>query len=132
MSELVVPAVPDEEPLARYVYSKRHVREDRTVKPDAFIPHPYPDLSVTRHLGLDEAEIWKIGADIGVERSASLQGRADVITAEFRRNALEVKPEPVPGNPNHVNVVGWPSDKPSQKNLAQRIVLSAKYLAAPA
>jgi hypothetical protein len=131
MSEPAVPAVTDDEKLARYIYSKRHIREDQTVRPDAFIPHPYPDLSVTRHRELEESLIWKIGVEIGVERSVSLHGRADVTASKLRQHALEVNPEPVPGNPNHANVVGWPSDKPSQKNLAQKIVVDARFLPLP-
>ena len=56
--------VSDEEWLARYILRKDHVRQDGTVKPDPFIPHPHADLSVTRHLGLDEQELWNAGTKV--------------------------------------------------------------------
>ena len=58
-----VPDVAAEELLARYVLQGSHVRNsNQTVKPDAFIPHPYSDLSVTRHLQATADEIWAAGA----------------------------------------------------------------------
>jgi hypothetical protein len=131
MNEPVVPEVADDEKLARYVYSKRHIREDQTVRPDAFIPHPYPDLSVNRHRDQDEPAIWRIGTLIGEERAAPLLGRADVVAGKLRQLTLDVKPAPDPGNPNHANVVGWPIEKPRQKNLAQKIVLDARFFPMP-
>ncbi|MGH7996471.1 MAG: hypothetical protein ACREFX_08980 [Opitutaceae bacterium] len=125
-----VPAVADEEQLARYVYFKGHVRADQTVRPDAFIPHPHLELSVTRHRRLEEAAIWRIGARIGAARSIPLVGRADVLASDFRLQTLTVNPDPIQGNPNHARVAGWPRDKPAQKNLAQRIV--SQYHPAPA
>lgn len=45
-----VPEVGPDEALARFVLHGSHIRRsNQTVKPDAFIPHPYRDLSVTRH-----------------------------------------------------------------------------------
>jgi hypothetical protein len=124
-------AVADDEKLARYLYYKRHIRDDKTVRPDAFIPHPYPDLSVTRHIGLDEAAITAIGTAIGAEREMPLVGRADVVTANLRQQALDVKPEAAPGNPNHANVTGWAGEKPKQKILAQKIAADATFVPGP-
>ena len=67
--------VSDDEVLARFILHKRYVRSDGTLKPDSFIPHPYPDLSVTRHIGLEELSIWAIGEAIAVQQSKSLYGR---------------------------------------------------------
>ena len=53
--------VGDEEWLARFILRKEHVRPDGTVKPDPFIPYKHVELSVTRHLGLNEARIWAAG-----------------------------------------------------------------------
>jgi len=70
MSDAVpVPSVSGEEWLARFVTSTRWVRQsDQTVKQDAFIPYPYPDLSVTRHKDLSDQEIWGIGQTIAHAR----------------------------------------------------------------
>ena len=53
--------VADDEVLARFILHKRYIRNDGTLKPDLFIPHPHTDLSVTRHVGLEESSIWAIG-----------------------------------------------------------------------
>ena len=49
----------DDESLARFIFQRNYIRSDQTVKPNAFIPHPWPDLSVTRHFGLTEEELGK-------------------------------------------------------------------------
>jgi len=53
--------VADDEVLARFILHKRYIRNDGTLKPDLFIPHPHTDLSVTRHVWLEESSIWAIG-----------------------------------------------------------------------
>lgn len=115
--------VSDEEWLARYILRKDHVRQDGTVKPDPFIPHPHADLSLTRHLGLDEREIWSTGTKVAEQvaeklRGATLQGRADAQARLYRQRGLLVEAVPVKENANHANVNGWPPDKPSQKEIA--------------
>ena len=47
--------------LARYILRHEHVRADGTLKPDPFMPYKWVELSVTRHLGLEETEIWQAG-----------------------------------------------------------------------
>src|SRR6266516_1964117 len=48
--------------LARFNTSSGWVRRsNQTVKPDAFIPYPYPALSVTRHRKLTPHELWHLG-----------------------------------------------------------------------
>ena len=120
-----------EENLARYVLYNRHIRKaDNTVKADAFIPHPYVDLSVTRHSGLDESNIWAIGADVAQKQGKTLYGRADIQTSEINKAALEVISDPDEGNPNHANVIGWPTEKAAQKNIALEIASKSTYLPA--
>ncbi|OLE55633.1 MAG: hypothetical protein AUI36_16825 [Cyanobacteria bacterium 13_1_40CM_2_61_4] len=56
------PSISADEWLARFILFKNWIRSsDQTVKPDAFIPHPYPDLSVTRHKDLSIQNLWQIG-----------------------------------------------------------------------
>ena len=85
------PEVSDDEVLARFITQRNHIRGDNTVKPNAFIPHPWPNLSVTRHTGLDEDEIWEIGQQVADARPATLRGRADVLelTPERKRVVLQ-------------------------------------------
>lgn len=126
-----MPPVTDDEHLARFITQRNRLRQDRSVKPDTFIPHPYPDLSVTRHLKLSQREIWAIGHDVAREAGKTLHGRADVQAFVFRRQKLDVVAAPVPGNRNHANVVGWPVGKPAQKSLAQEISAAAGKALSP-
>ncbi|MFZ2629489.1 MAG: hypothetical protein WAX67_11505, partial [Rugosibacter sp.] len=102
---------------------------DNTVKPDAFIPYPHPDLSVTRHINLSEEVLWKIGQDVADARSANLYGRADIYASTARRQNLRISAAPVPNNPNHTNIDGWPADKPAQKMIALQLAADSAYRA---
>ena len=126
------PNIRDDEQLARFVLFSKWIRtSDRTIKPDAFIPHPYPDLSVTRHKDISEEVLWRIGMDVAEARPATLYGRADICTADVRRQMLEVETQPVANNPNHANVIGWPTDKPAQKIVAQELAAKAHLVLWP-
>lgn len=119
--------VSDEERLARFILRQNQIRSDQTVKPDAFIPYPWPDLSVTRHLGLTDKELWETRQEIADSRPATLHGRADVRGRSFREQSLIVSPTEAPRN--HVNITGWPSDKPSQRMIAQELAAAAVFVA---
>ena len=128
------PVNPDEY-LARFVIFSKWIRNsDKTVKPDAFIPHPYEELSVTRHFSpnnLSEEEIWAIGQDVANSRNATLYGRADILTMTVRQRSLDVIPKQVKGNPNHANVINWPNDKPLQKIIALKLAAESQYFQKP-
>ena len=135
-----VPDVDDNERLSRFVLSKRHINQQtRLLKGDAFLPHPYEELSVTRERQATDEEIWRVGHEIAAERSKSLGreirliGRGDAIAASYRKQNLMTVPDPIPGNPNHVNVIDWPSadDKPAQKLVALEIAKVATFVVTP-
>jgi hypothetical protein len=46
-----------------------------------------------------------------------------------RRQGLEVDPKPLANNQNHANVIGWPTDKPTQKIIAQELAAKANFFA---
>jgi len=121
------------ETLARFVLYSNRVRADGTLKPDLFIPHPYPDLSVTRHIGLSGPSIWQIGRMIAQSGRKPLYGRGDLEASAFVDHKLIVVADnpPDPANPNHANIRGWPGEKASQKILAQQISALATYTPAP-
>lgn len=121
----IVPPVDSDEWLARFILKQGYIRQDRTVKQDAFIPHPYPDLSVTRHLQLSEIQLWEIGQDVARQIGKTLRGRADIQASVFQRQELRVIEAPLPENRNHANVNGWPAEKPAQKIIAQQIAAAA-------
>jgi hypothetical protein len=121
-------SVKTDELLSRYILQRSHIRKDNTIKPDPFIPHPYPDLSVTRNLDLDDDGLWRIGADVARQTGKVLQGRAETKALTYLESLLEILADPIPGNPNHVNVTAWPSDKPSQKIIAMEIASKSRYI----
>ncbi len=133
LSVSLVPPVGANEKLSRFVLSSRHFRKDAgTVKADAFVPHPYEELSVNRDLGATDDETWAIGRAVANGQKKTLYGRGDVISATYHSQKLKTIEAPVLGNPNHVNVIGWNrDDKPSQKLIAQEIAAVAKFVKPP-
>ncbi len=131
-----VPDVAPEEMLARFILSRRHIRSsDATIKPDAFVPHPHDELSVTRHKDAAESEVWNAGRAIAEYQQRTLHGRGDVRADVFVERGLSVQADPVqghatlPDNPNHANVTNWPKDdKGRQKLLALEIAATAKLV----
>jgi len=124
--ENTLPLVNDHEWLARFILFSNWIRGDQTIRPDAFIPHPYPDLSVTRHVGLLESELWQIGQTVANKRPAKLYGRADVQALTVKAQSLRIEPTPEPRN--HANITGWPADKPGQKIIAIEIAAVAQFV----
>ena len=121
--------IPDDEVLARFVLFERWIRNDNTVKPDAFIP-PYgstPNLSVTRHIGLSNSQIWEIGRGVAATRQLPLHGRADTECSVVKSQELTVSPAPLCDNQNHANIIGWPTSKPEQKIKALEIAKMAVF-----
>lgn len=114
-----------EEPLARFIFYRNRLRQDWTVKPDGFIPYPYPNLSVTRHLQLTEIELWNIGRNVARQSGKTLYARADIRASDCERQRLLVTAAPVIENSNHANISGWPREKPAQKVLAQELAAAA-------
>jgi hypothetical protein len=124
--------VADWEQLARFILeSNRFRRNDNTVKPEAFMPHPYLELSLTRHRELAAEELWRIGFGIAAERGRNLYARADINAAIVRLNKLQIEPDPLDKNPNHANVKGWPVAKSAQKELAIELAAAAVLEYAP-
>jgi hypothetical protein len=125
-----VPEVGDDETLARYVLHSNHIRRtSQTVKPDAFIPHPHGELSVTRHLLMTEDELWAVGRAVAAATIKTLHGRADIRMAVCLAQQLTVRAAPMNDNPNHADITGWPADKPAQKIIAQEIAATAQFMA---
>lgn len=118
-----------DELLARFIFQSNHIRGDHSVKQNAFIPYPRPNLSVTRHLGLAQSELWEIGQEMAESRPATLYGRADVLARLVTTRFLNVVPTATPRN--HANITGWPPDKPSQKIIAQEIAAGAQFVPSP-
>lgn len=123
--------VADEEWLARYILRHEYVRSDGSLRPAPFMPYKRVELSVTRHLGLDEQELWEAGHSVAAATGTTLHGRADVQALVFAKQRLQVVPKPLSGNLNHADVVGWPADKPAQKEIALLIAREARFTPKP-
>jgi hypothetical protein len=127
-----VPSVDPGETLARYVVYQSHIRRSNwTIKPDAFMPHPHRDLSLTRHRDATEEELWTAGQQVAASQGKTLQGRGDIAASTCIGQGLTVEARPLPENPNHADVVGWPADKPAQKIIAQEIAATSRFVAPP-
>lgn len=128
MSNSAEVKVLNNEQLARFVLFKRWVRQAGTIKPDAFIPPPDLNLSVTRHAALSHEQLWARGRSVAELRGKPLNGRADVSVNSVRRTKLDAIRHPVDGNPEHAHIVEWPTDKPMQKSMAQQLAALAQYM----
>ena len=133
-----VPDVEPDELLARFILFSKHIRrEDESIRPDAFVPYPHRELSVTRHRDATDDEVWSAGRAVAEVRGRTLYGRADVAAVAFLEQGLSVLPAPVldhaelPDNPNHANVTEWPDEKPKQKRIALEVAARAKLVRPP-
>ena len=93
------------------------------------MPHPYIELSMTRHLQATEEELWADCRRVADLQQKTLYGRADVKAIAFVEQGPRVEAAPLlPENPNHVNATGWPTEKSAQKLMAIRIAKQARFL----
>lgn len=129
---LAATPVADDEILARFVFTKRHIDRkgaNLRAKPEAFAPYRHTDMSVTRHRDISEDEVWDLGRAVGQARDLELLGRADFIARSARAESLEIEPEEPPKN--HANVSGWPAEKPAQMIRALVLAAEAEYFVVP-
>jgi len=127
-----VPEIRKDEMLVRFVLSKSHLRANKTLKADAFLPYPHSELSVTRLINLSAEEIWSIGRNVEAARKKPLLGRGDIQTVTVLKARLQVIADPLQDNPNHANISAWPvNDKPAQKLIAQDLAAVATFVPVP-
>ena len=123
--------VSDDEKLARFVFSKRHIRRpDMTVRPEVFRPRPGEGLSVIRHDDLGESGLWTLGRIMERGRRDSLHGRSDVLARVFVKNGLEAAAAPNQMTPHHAEIRGWPSDRSACMLIAQKVAAEASSVLA--
>jgi hypothetical protein len=124
--------VSSNEVVARFVVHARWIRSSSlSVKPEAFMPHPPTELSVTRERDLAEVDLWRVGESIAAKPSGTLYGRASLGVEIIRTYGLDAKPDPVSENMNHALVIGWPAEKSAQKSHAQLLAAASRYIARP-
>lgn len=120
-------AVGPEERISRFLFSSRwFAASTKRVKPDAFIPHPHIELSVSCTEGLDDSVIWEVGEQTAQRHSGQprLHGRADLKAKSIFEQGLQIIRD---DNPlYHANIKGWPSDgKDAQRSKAIELAASA-------
>ncbi|NUQ63545.1 MAG: hypothetical protein HUU20_13805 [Pirellulales bacterium] len=126
-----IPPVADDELLTRFITQAKQFRPgDQTVKPDLFIPFRLTQLSVTRHRAATAEELWGIGREVAALRQQTLYGRSEIRASDCASCPLSIVPDPIlppdaPYNPNHANIIGFPSAKPDQEALAIKIAHKA-------
>jgi hypothetical protein len=112
--------------LTRYIIQKAYYRADGTVRHNAFMPSRSGEVSVYRIAYLKEGEIWEIGKlNVAKALNKQLLGRADILTLIILNQKLKVESDPTP-HPRHANIVGWPSDKEEQREIALMLAAEAQ------
>ncbi|MEK6656599.1 MAG: hypothetical protein AABY58_04085 [Nitrospirota bacterium] len=111
--------------LARFILTKKYIRQDKTVRWNAFMPHK-GETSVFRVSGISDIEIWHIGEKYVVSsQNKPLFGRADITASIIMDNGLDVIPQEPPVK--HANIIGWPEDKSKQMEMAMQLALKAQF-----
>lgn len=111
--------------LARFILTKKYIRQDKTVKWNAFMPHK-GETSVFHVSGISDNEIWHIGEKFVVSsQNKPLFGRTDITASIITDNGLDVIPQEPPVK--HANIIGWPEDKSKQMEMAMQLALKAQF-----
>lgn len=119
--------VADTERISRFLFFRRwYARATGRVKPEAFDPHPYIELSVSCTETLDENLVWQIGRNTAESRKdkPTLHGRADLHAHAVRAQALDILRD---DNPlYHANIIGWDGEKGAQLSKAQELAAASQ------
>lgn len=127
-----VPPVEGDELLARFIVNGNEIRADGTVRPQLFLPYKRAELSVNRHRDATLEETTNIGRQVAAQRGKTLIGRADIRARSCCIHTLSVIASPIlPGNPNHADIVGYPTRKDEQLSLAAKLAASIESLSPP-
>lgn len=127
-------SVADKELLARFIQFRSRVRKDDTIKPEAFLPPKNLHLSVTCHDRKGDTDLWVRGRAVFASSDQELIGRADLSGEAVRSvRPLDAVEAPLPEDPGHANIVGWPpmSKKPAQKMRAMNLAAASVFVRVP-
>ena len=58
----------------------------------------------------------------------TLYGRSDIQVKACKTDSLQVTAKPLPNNPNHADIEGWPQQKQDQKVIALKLAAAASKL----
>ena len=113
------------EPLARYIYSKRHFKGNK-VKHGAFWPSRLGEVSVFRIKEWSGSEIWGNGLDVGKCRDASLKGRGDFNWGSLKEITVKIFPDSSPSK--HANIKNFPEDREKKQEQAEILARASMFI----
>lgn len=117
--------------ITRVVFDKDNFNQ-KGAKPRAFLPNPNNlETSVALIRGLTEEETWELAeTEIAKPRGRKLKARADVASDVIYAEGLSIDHNKKPFM-RHANIVGWPTEKDAQKDLAIELASNARLLKPP-
>ena len=74
------------------------------------------ETSVFLISNLSESQVWRIGEIHVAKKTRTIHGRADLPASAVEKAMLTLVLNNIP--PRHANILGWPREKDSQKELA--------------
>ncbi|MFQ5683326.1 MAG: hypothetical protein ACE5HC_08655 [Candidatus Binatia bacterium] len=120
-----------DDPITRFLqHTNLFSRNKSRVKPGAFLPRPNStvagqlETSVFLISNLSEHKIWKIGERHVARKQKTIYGRADLPASAVLKAKLELEIDDIPLR--HANIIGWPPDKASRKDLAVDLAQSSQ------
>jgi len=129
-SESLSDKVSDQEPISRFLFSKREFTESTArIGTGVFLP-PKNSLhrSVYRTINCSEEKIWWLASKY-VASTKPVLARANIMAKHITGIGLEIKPDFIP-HPRHANITNWPGGKSERKmkavELANRASLVVK------
>jgi hypothetical protein len=119
---------PATEGLARFVFQSNHIRGDRSIKHNAFLPDLRGETSVHRVDGLSHDEICDAGRAVAAESNRKEpKGWGSFLSGVAYDEGLTVRPDPPPER--HAVLVGWPPDEdPRRLDIANELAARAGKL----
>ncbi len=122
--------ISDSEKLIRFIFSPYHIRNDESVKWQAFKPRN-GETSVTIKNNLSDKNLHSIGQKIESFRKKkdkiSLFGEARIFAKTVYKNKLNILSAPSKNNPNHANIIDWPNDKDEYMMVCKELIIDAHY-----
>ena len=102
--------VVEDEPLARFIFDRKHYTSQNKAKPAAFMPHPkHQDLSVFRTIHASNDLIVHLGESyVEPQRKKKILAWAILSSTIPLKHGLKLNPDGKP-HKRHLNIENWPS-----------------------
>ena len=124
------------ERISRFVLQSNRINKSTgQVKADAFLPNTKlvpPQTSVCCSSTYEDEQLWNVAeVHLGASRAKAtgkktLYGCANVLAGEITKHGLTINRDDAPFN-GHSNILGWPSSKDQQREVALLIAEASKF-----